>query len=393
MALTFRTRVLSGLVVSSVVLTITGISAYIATSKITESVVNLVEHPFAVTEHLRSFGDHAESMIDLTNTAVLADTAANRRAFIKGAGDEYASALADLAEVRNRYLGPPANVADAQTAFMQLVKLRDEALALQDAHKAADAVQLLDLRADRDRVALRKTLVPIRTFANRRAATFVDASLALNQRIQRLILLLVIAGLAAAVTAGVLSTRFVLQSVKAMSGFARQIATGTMSARLPVGGTDELAQLSSNLNAMAVQLEEQDRRLRDANVTLERTVDARTAELTASNQQLRAAEQQLRASNQQLQASDQQLRAANQQWRAIGQALEERSATLQDNVMALRQRVHVRHRPIRGDGRLAHVGGRRDSILSARRGNRRCGDHVRRSCLWITRACRPGAAP
>ena len=343
MSIGFRARVLSGLGVTLVVLAIAVISAYVATSKITESTVNVVEHPLAVTEHLRDFSDRVESMLDLTSAAAQAAAAPRVAELVVGVMREAALAAQDLDEVQTRYLGPAANVADTRRAFADVVAMRDQALALVSAGKHADAVRLLDEQSDRRRDLLRSTFVPIRTFADRRATAFTAEAVTLSRRTQRFLLVLGLLGFLVAAVAGVLSTRFLLQSVRGIAEFAEQIAAGVLSARMRVSGADAFARLGGHLNAMAGTLEQQERRLRDANTRLEQAVEDRSAKLRAANQHLRASEQQLqatnqqlRASNQQLQASEQQLRASNQQLRAVGQTLEDRSASLQDGLSALR---------------------------------------------------------
>ncbi len=110
-----------------------------------------------------------------------------------------------------------------------------------------------------------------------------------------------------------LSSSFV-SPIKRMAEVARRAQAGDLSARISEFSNDEIGFLGRQFNVML-------ERVSGWKEELERTVQSRTAELMAANQQLQASEQQLQAANQQLRASQQQLTAINQQLVANEQQL------------------------------------------------------------------------
>jgi signal transduction histidine kinase len=95
----------------------------------------------------------------------------------------------------------------------------------------------------------------------------------------------------AAVLAGVLALSFLLGR-KTVAGLARiesaarALGAGELAVRLPVAGSDEIAQVSRTFNGMAAELQRARERLERWNEELRREVDARTRELAEAQAQL-----------------------------------------------------------------------------------------------------------
>ena len=115
----------------------------------------------------------------------------------------------------------------------------------------------------------------------------------LEARVERYGVLLAVAGCVAFVLAAALA--FALQRVIStpLLGLAGVMRSVTREQRYDLRGgwiaRDEIGELVSGFNEMLAGIEERDDRLREHQQVLERTVDARTAELRASNAELAAA--------------------------------------------------------------------------------------------------------
>lgn len=83
-------------------------------------------------------------------------------------------------------------------------------------------------------------------------------------------------------------------ALRKLEAGAHQFASGRTDYRISIDGHDEFARLAGSFNAMADQLGEQQRGLRDAAAGLERAVEARTADLEEANAALAAADQRRR---------------------------------------------------------------------------------------------------
>ena len=111
-----------------------------------------------------------------------------------------------------------------------------------------------------------------------------DASAALAPQ-RKLLFTLLVGSLLATLTATVLAIIFARQatrSILAANDAVRDIGSGRLTTRLEIGGTDEIGQLSSNINRMASQLEESDRTqmLRTAQANLLTSVTSMSTNLS-----------------------------------------------------------------------------------------------------------------
>lgn len=83
--------------------------------------------------------------------------------------------------------------------------------------------------------------------------------------------------------------RIVSEPILKLSETAERIAQDhDYSIRAPVTGTDELGRLGNTFNEMIGTIQQQNRRIVDSRDSLERTVDARTRELSMANKELEA---------------------------------------------------------------------------------------------------------
>jgi signal transduction histidine kinase len=97
--------------------------------------------------------------------------------------------------------------------------------------------------------------------------------------------LFVILGLVALAIA-LIASEDITSPIKSLRRFARQLGRGNLDATLPVPDPDEVGELGLTLDKMRVDLREQLRAVKELNLTLERKVEERTAELRATQAQL-----------------------------------------------------------------------------------------------------------
>jgi signal transduction histidine kinase len=103
---------------------------------------------------------------------------------------------------------------------------------------------------------------------------------------RRGVLLASLAVLAAVLGASFLIGRATVAGIARIESAARALGGGELAVRLPVRGTDEVAQVSRTFNAMAAELQRAREKLERWNEELRREVDARTAELKVAQAQL-----------------------------------------------------------------------------------------------------------
>jgi signal transduction histidine kinase len=104
--------------------------------------------------------------------------------------------------------------------------------------------------------------------------------------LRRGVLLASAAVLALLLAASFLFARSTVAGLARIESAARALGGGELAVRLPVHGSDEVAEVSRTFNAMAEELQESRLRLERWNEELRREVEARTAELQAAQAQL-----------------------------------------------------------------------------------------------------------
>lgn len=113
----------------------------------------------------------------------------------------------------------------------------------------------------------------------------------ISQKLNRLIWIASIAALLAIIAAFVLNraiTRPLLRRIRAIDTATKAIGGGRLDTRLAIGAHDELGLLIARLNRMAASLSRRESRLSTDRAMLGRTVEEKTAELTAANRRLAA---------------------------------------------------------------------------------------------------------
>jgi signal transduction histidine kinase len=120
-----------------------------------------------------------------------------------------------------------------------------------------------------------------------REAAETDARI--EELADRRVIFLIAAGLGALVLSlvtGLVLGRSISRPMRQLMAGVRALQAGKLEHRVTTRGEDEFAQLASQFNAMAANLEDRERRLLEARSALEQQVAERTAELAAANQRL-----------------------------------------------------------------------------------------------------------
>jgi len=111
----------------------------------------------------------------------------------------------------------------------------------------------------------------------------------------QLVAFLVVAGLCAlivSVATGRFLNRSISRPMRLLLGGVHALKAGDLRYRVDWKGSDEFAQLASQFNEMAANLEDRERRLLTAQSNLEQQVGQRTAELEAANRRLKYLDRQ-----------------------------------------------------------------------------------------------------
>jgi two-component system OmpR family sensor kinase len=109
---------------------------------------------------------------------------------------------------------------------------------------------------------------------------------ALKQRLLTIAALLAAGALLLAVLLYLGPVRSVLRRLQQTLDGAEAIASGRLDTRLPAGGRDELSGLMAGFNRMAEHLSGREQKLLAAQLDLQRTIEARTADLRTANERL-----------------------------------------------------------------------------------------------------------
>ncbi|PAW80173.1 MAG: hypothetical protein B9S32_01995 [Verrucomicrobia bacterium Tous-C9LFEB] len=131
--------------------------------------------------------------------------------------------------------------------------------------------------------------------------------------------------IALSLTAGAWFATIILKPIGALSTATQWIADGDLSVRVRTDRDDELGQLASNFNAMALQIETQATALQKARDELELRVQERTSELRQTAKNLESEIRERKHAEVKLQSQLGRLNLLNQITRAIGERQDLRS--------------------------------------------------------------------
>jgi len=129
----------------------------------------------------------------------------------------------------------------------------------------------------------------------------------------------------AAMAVGMLFAASIVQPIRALAGTAAVLASGDLTARVPVRGSDELGQLGQSFNTMAEHLGAQAASLERARDDLEVKVQKRTEELARSTVALETEIAERKGAQRKLNAQVERLNLLHQITRAIGERQDLRS--------------------------------------------------------------------
>lgn len=113
----------------------------------------------------------------------------------------------------------------------------------------------------------------------------------------RTTILLCIVALVVAIIFGIFTTRGITQPIQRLRAASTAIAAGELDQKVEIKSINELGALAQSFNQMAQQLRESFTALEKANAELEISVDRRTAELKAANQEILQLNQRLKTEN------------------------------------------------------------------------------------------------
>ena len=174
----------------------------------------------------------------------------------------------DLALMRERFLGDPRLVTQAQDELAQWKPVRDQVIALKRKHQDAAALVLHKHQAADQVAKISATIAQIENFASKRALRFVDeAKDAANQAYLATYL-----AIAFAVIVAIVLTWALLRNIVGRIGLAidvaRGVAQGDLSHSIEHTGTDEAGDLLKAFGAMNGSLTDITTRLRDSATVL-----------------------------------------------------------------------------------------------------------------------------
>lgn len=189
-------------------------------------------------------------------------------------------------EQNERHLEERERIGKLEAGFSAIDSLVDRIIKLRQAGSDEAAGQLHQLVEQRFEGEIAETLAAAMADEEREVAE-TDAEIA--KLAERRVAFLIAAGLCAlaiSLATGFVLYRSISRPMRHLLAGVRAIRSGDLQHRLARRGADEFAQLASQFNDMAANLEDRERRLLGARSDLENQVAQRTAELEAANQRL-----------------------------------------------------------------------------------------------------------
>jgi signal transduction histidine kinase len=240
--------------------------------------VQAFHYKTAIAESLHGHGEAGE--IDLARRDVqdtlkqLATRTAQKSVFVGG-------------EQNERHLAERERIGKLEASFSAIDSAVDQIIRLKQSGSNEAAGQLHQLVEQRFEGEVAETLAAAMADEHREVAE-TDAEIA--DLAARRVMFLIAAGLCAlaiSLTTGFALYRSISRPMRHLLAGVRAIRSGNLDHRMESRGADEFAQLASQFNDMATNLEDRERRLLGAQSELEQQVAQRTAELEAANQRLK----------------------------------------------------------------------------------------------------------
>ena len=255
--ITLRTRLIAGLAAIVGLVAFGGWSALRQVDALWGEMQGLYEHPLAVRRALGALSADVLTISRHLRGLCLTDDPDERTAFWQEVEVREADAHRQFDLLRERYLGPPADVDEAFQAFVQWAPLRDDLRRLLDAGQSAEAAKLT-LPGGRDGRVLEKLLAEIEDisrFAIGRGDEFYQT--AMQHRDGTRVQLQLQVGLAVLLSLAVSlflsrSIRLPLQSLAVAADEFRQ---GKLKSRCGYVSANEVGSLAQTFNLLAETLE------------------------------------------------------------------------------------------------------------------------------------------
>jgi len=220
----------------------------------------MYRHPFAVTnasramdaEFLRKYRDLRE----FSTNMMRAVTPTEFDDGIKAMKARDAVLAAEMAIVKERFLGPKAMVADVEQALSAWNQFSERVIALKREDKDTEANALVQAEGETRLAAMVKPLHALRDWAMAKGKALNEDAIkardeALRDSIATALLALIIAGVAAWRV-----TRSITAPLGSAVAAVRQVASGDLTVPIQVKGNDECARLLGSVNDMQVKLRE-----------------------------------------------------------------------------------------------------------------------------------------
>jgi signal transduction histidine kinase len=190
------------------------------------------------------------------------------------------------AEEQPQEFAESQRVGRLEASFADLHPLVDRVIALKQGGSDEAARQLHQLVEQRFEGEIAAMLAAAMADEEREV---VETDARITERAARRVAFLIAAGLGAlaiSLITGLVLDRSLSRPLRELLAGVRALKAGNLQHRVESRGTDEFAQLASQFNAMAANLEDRERRLLGAQSELERQVAERTGELETANKRL-----------------------------------------------------------------------------------------------------------
>jgi methyl-accepting chemotaxis protein len=255
--------------------------------------VQLHDHPFAVSNAIRSADSEIIAMDRDMRDLLTADTVAKVNAAAADIDARDKQTLADLAVVRAQYLGDTKDVDAAIGAFTVWKGSRDEIIALARSGKRTEAEAAYRDRGMQQNQTAERSTSKIIEFAAGKADSFMAGAAATAQRSFWYTLLLIAVATVVGAIFAVFLTRSMVGPLAGAVTVAERVAAGDLTVAVPADDSpDEAGTLVQTLGRMVTQLRSQIGEI----IEVVTALAASAAEITATSAQLAAAAAETAAS-------------------------------------------------------------------------------------------------
>lgn len=235
------------------------IMAWQQTDRLWEQTQGLYEHPFTVSRALGQLEVAEKTMSLRVRDLFLAKSDAEIEAAVQGIEVAKSATLPLLAVLRDRYLGPPADVVALEAEFARWTALRDETIRLVRAGRIADA----EVRVGPDGIqtaqaaAVHERLLTIEDFARNKADSFYRTAMEQRDTLNRRLGIGTAVILILALTVSWLLLQRIRRPLKELRTVSEQFRKGRLDTRSRYVSGNEFGTLSDAFNTMADAIETQ----------------------------------------------------------------------------------------------------------------------------------------